>query len=482
MVFGLGVLWHLLRRGRRYDVVHTASFPYFSLLAAGALRQTCGYRLVVDWHEVWSRDYWLEYLGPVGGRIGIAIQWACVRIRQRAFCFSRLHAARLQAAGLRGRVSVLEGEYAAQDGAPPIDRPAPAQPLVVFAGRHIPEKRAPAVVPAVLAAAEQIPGLRGVIFGDGPERPRVLQAIREAGAEAIVEAPGFVAHERVDETLGGALCMLLPSRREGYGMIVVEAASMGVPSIIVREPDNAAIELIEDGENGTIARSSEPADLAAAIVRMNARAHDCETRRPTGTGATRDGYHSRTHSTRSSRATPLTGPASVSRHERPPRSPRAPSCRRVALRPSSTFCRGSTAMSSRHRAEHEPYPGAAAASIAARQPRLLRAARAADLLHVHGEVASLASLPLVSARRSVVIVHGLHLLRRLAPGISTRLGRAGVRAIAAAADRMICSSQAELDDLRFLPARLRAKLVLIRNSVVPAPPPPAGPGPRCGPR
>src|SRR5690349_13606255 len=26
LVFGLGVLWHLLRRGRRYDVVHTGAF------------------------------------------------------------------------------------------------------------------------------------------------------------------------------------------------------------------------------------------------------------------------------------------------------------------------------------------------------------------------------------------------------------------------------------------------------------------------
>ena len=39
VVFGLGVLWHLLRHGRSYEVVHTASFPYFSLLGAGLLRQ-----------------------------------------------------------------------------------------------------------------------------------------------------------------------------------------------------------------------------------------------------------------------------------------------------------------------------------------------------------------------------------------------------------------------------------------------------------
>jgi glycosyltransferase involved in cell wall biosynthesis len=270
LVFGLGVLWHLLRRGRRYDVVHTASFPYFSLLAAGALRRVSRYRLFVDWHEVWSREYWLEYLGPGAGLIGFAIQRLCVRIAQRAFCFSRLHAARLKAAGLRGGVTVLEGEYAGRgSGGEPIPDPGPAQPLVVFAGRHIPEKRAPAVVPAVLLAAQQIPGLRGVIFGDGPERPRVLEAIRATGADSVVEAPGFVAPEMIDETLRSALCMLLPSRREGYGLIVVEAASLGVPSIVVREPDNAATELIAEGENGTIASSADPAELAAAIVRIN---------------------------------------------------------------------------------------------------------------------------------------------------------------------------------------------------------------------
>src|SRR4051794_7648042 len=70
LVFGLGVLRHLFRHGRRYDVVHTASFPYFSLLAAGLLRRPRGFLLVVDWHELWSRDYWREYLGPFGGRVG----------------------------------------------------------------------------------------------------------------------------------------------------------------------------------------------------------------------------------------------------------------------------------------------------------------------------------------------------------------------------------------------------------------------------
>src|SRR3712207_175773 len=54
LVFGAGVLRHLLRHGRAYDVVHAASFPFFPLLAAAALRRRCGFRLVVDWWEVWT--------------------------------------------------------------------------------------------------------------------------------------------------------------------------------------------------------------------------------------------------------------------------------------------------------------------------------------------------------------------------------------------------------------------------------------------
>jgi glycosyltransferase involved in cell wall biosynthesis len=265
LVFGAGVLLHLALRGRRYDVVHTASFPYFSLLAAALVRRLHRFRLVVDWHEVWSDGYWREYLGPVGGRLGAAVQRRCARVPQRAFCFSRLHAARLRAEGLRGDVTVLEGEYA---GPLEPSEPVDADPVAVFAGRHIPEKRAPALVGAIAVARERMPELRGEIFGDGPERAAVQRAVRERGLGEVIDVPGFVESARVDEALRRALCMVLPSRREGYGLVVLEAAARGTPSVVVREPDNAAVELVEEGRNGIVARSAAPADLADAILRV----------------------------------------------------------------------------------------------------------------------------------------------------------------------------------------------------------------------
>ncbi|MDW5593652.1 glycosyltransferase [Conexibacter stalactiti] len=267
LVFGAGVLWHLLRHGRRYDVVHTASFPYFSLLAAAVTRPLHRFRLVVDWHEVWSRSYWEEYLGRAGGTVGALVQRLCARVPQQAFCFSRLHAGRLRDEGLRSEPTILTGEYAGSLEQPV---PVPAQPVVAFAGRHIPEKRVPALVRAFARARREAPELRLTVLGDGPERPQVLAAIAQEGLEEIAVAPGFVSSEEVEETLAGALCMVLPSSREGYGMVVVEASARGVPSVVVREPDNAAVELVDDGENGVVADSVEPEQLAAAILRVHA--------------------------------------------------------------------------------------------------------------------------------------------------------------------------------------------------------------------
>jgi glycosyltransferase involved in cell wall biosynthesis len=266
-VFGAGVLWHLLRHGRRYDVVHTASFPFFSLLAAALVRPLHRYRLVVDWFELWSRAYWREYLGAAGGRVGWAVQALCLHVPQHAFTLAQATAARLRAEGVRGDVEVLTG---LQDVPAATAAPRRAEPVVVFAGRHIPEKRVPALVRGFAALRERAPELRLVVYGDGPDRAEVLALIDALDLADVAAAPGFVDREELEERLAGALCMVLPSRREGYGLVVVEAAARGVPSVVVQDPDNAATELVDDGVNGFVAASAEPDDIAGAILRVRA--------------------------------------------------------------------------------------------------------------------------------------------------------------------------------------------------------------------
>src|SRR5262249_20739983 len=69
--------------------------------------------------------------------------------------------------------------------------------------------------------------------------------------------------------LSHALCMLLPSRREGYGMVVVEAAARGTPSIVVAAEDNAATELVQEGVNGFVAPGADAESIADAIARVH---------------------------------------------------------------------------------------------------------------------------------------------------------------------------------------------------------------------
>ena len=140
---------------------------------------------------------------------------------------------RLLASGFRGEVTVLEGEYA---GAARAARsPSPPSRWWCSPAATSPRSACPRWCPAVAAAR----GRTRAALRDlrrRPERARVLAAIAAAGPRRRGRAAGFVAAGEVERALRRALCMVLPSRREGYGMVVIEAAAAGTPSVVVRGP------------------------------------------------------------------------------------------------------------------------------------------------------------------------------------------------------------------------------------------------------
>ena len=252
--------------------MHTASFPYFSLLGGRRCSaRSRRYRLVVDWHEVWTRAYWREYLGALRGAVGWRVQRLCLRIPQRAFCFSRLHERRLREEGFRGELTVLRGQYAGAPGGlvrgrEPADGRLRRPP-------HPREARAGARSGDRAARASAMPDLRCEIFGDGPERPEVLRQVARGrpdgrGRRARASSRRSASRRRSRS----ALCLVLPSRREGYGLVVVEAASHGHAERRRRRtrttPRSSSI---EEGVNGAVAPSASPRDLADAVVRVHER-------------------------------------------------------------------------------------------------------------------------------------------------------------------------------------------------------------------
>lgn len=263
--FGIAVARHLRAHGAEYDVVHTASFPFFPVLAAGRYRGR-GYRIVVDWHEVWTRAYWRSYAGRVLGAIGWRVQRSCIRVPHTAFCVSRLHARRLVEEGYAGTPQVLPGIYAGRSDPTP---PADVNPnLVVYAGRHVREKRVEALVRGFARALASNTELELELYGDGPDRPRIEALVRELRLIEKVRLPGKVSEEELERVLASAACLATASEREGYGLVVVEAAAHGTPSVVVEGPENAALELVHEGVNGSVAASAGTDDLAYAILKV----------------------------------------------------------------------------------------------------------------------------------------------------------------------------------------------------------------------
>jgi glycosyltransferase involved in cell wall biosynthesis len=72
-------------------------------------------------------------------------------------------------------------------------------------------------------------------------------------------------HEKLDELQKNELlqeCGLLlhPSKREGFGLVIVEAAAVGVPAVLVRSADNKSTELAVNPS--LISESSSPIEIA----------------------------------------------------------------------------------------------------------------------------------------------------------------------------------------------------------------------------
>ncbi|WP_448629940.1 glycosyltransferase family 4 protein [Cellulomonas soli] len=263
--YAAGLFSHLVRARRRYDVLVVSALPVLNVFAARLALLGTRTRICADFLEVWRPEQWVEYSGPVVGRVACALQGLAVRVSPWVSCHSQMNARRLVAAGARRPPVVSPGlihQVPEQD--PGLEQRQPA--TVLYVGRHIPDKQVEVLPAAVAWARERVPGLRAVVLGEGQTTTRVAAEVARWGLQEVVDLPGFVSQERLDALLRDAAVLVNPSRREGYGLVVVEACATGTPVVLVDGVDNASVELVEEGVNGFVAAGVEPEVLGAAIV------------------------------------------------------------------------------------------------------------------------------------------------------------------------------------------------------------------------
>jgi glycosyltransferase involved in cell wall biosynthesis len=265
--YSAGLGRHLMRSGADYDIVHVCCFPYPAVLAAGAgLARFAETRLVVDWHEVLPPATWRGRRGRGLGSVGALLQARALGTGDAAIAFSHLHGERLRATRTAPPAHVFP-EFLPGGAAPP-ELPGKREKLIVFAGRLVDEKGAQHLPGVVARLRAEDPAWRAVIFGEGPAEQLVREAVAAHRVADAVELRGFAPWDEVSQTFLRASALVFPSVREGFGLVVLEAAAHGLPVVLLRAPDNAAVELVEPGRNGAIAAGTSPEELAGLVLAL----------------------------------------------------------------------------------------------------------------------------------------------------------------------------------------------------------------------
>lgn len=156
-------------------------------------------------------------------------------------------------------------------------------------GRIIPRKGHDLVIRALPAIAEQVPDVEYLVAGDGPHRSDLQDLARELGVESRVTFLGRVPDGSLPTFYASLDLFVMPSRHdevtghvEGFGIVYLEAALQGVPSIGSRT--GGIPEAVLDGETGLLVAAEDPDELAAAVVRV---ATDSQLRNALGAAAKR---------------------------------------------------------------------------------------------------------------------------------------------------------------------------------------------------
>lgn len=266
IIFSIKLLPHLIRE--RFDVIDVSAFPYFSgftVKLISFLRRT---PMIITWHEAWG-DYWYEYMGR-RGFFGKRVEHLVSKLTHTSIVVSSLTKKNLVSLGVNSEnIRIVPNGIDLKKIAE--IPPSTYECDIIFVGRLIKEKNVDVLLEAVGYVKEALPDVKCNIIGDGPEKGGLIGLAAELGLLDNVGFFGFMGYEEVIARIKSSKVLALPSNREGFGMVVLEAFACGVPVVTVKSERNAASLLVNEKTGFVVAlEAGELGDAVRTLVADNA--------------------------------------------------------------------------------------------------------------------------------------------------------------------------------------------------------------------
>lgn len=147
---------------------------------------------------------------------------------------------------------------------PVVTRPgrAAGQPVVGTVCLLEARKGLHCLVEAMPAVIQRVPGVRFAVVGEGPLKPWMQARATELGIADHIDFLGW--RNDVPELMWQFDLFALPSRRESFGLVFLEAMASRCPVVATRV--DGIPEVVSDGHTGTLVEPDQPQALADAIV------------------------------------------------------------------------------------------------------------------------------------------------------------------------------------------------------------------------
>ncbi|MFH1423476.1 MAG: glycosyltransferase [Candidatus Nealsonbacteria bacterium] len=121
----------------------------------------------------------------------------------------------------------------------------------------------------------QISNFQLSIIGNGSERKNLESLVEKLSLRDKVKFLGEIPNEKVPEYLAAADCFVLPSLKEGFGIVILEAQAAGIP--VIGTKVGGILDLIEDGQTGLLVAPENASQIREAIIKIKSEPELSET-------------------------------------------------------------------------------------------------------------------------------------------------------------------------------------------------------------